>query len=1219
MIESDSCLYISNIDSDFLTLLTYLDEFNQLVGEITCVSPEAIFSPLGNYHVLRETLRNKHLVIVRLLGGTGECLEGLKLLQSICREQATVLIALSGESLEDEELHSLSNIDRELLQGAFRYLSIGGAENFRRFLCYMAGKCLGKSYEVLEPLQVERFGFMGDLVIDKSCPTVAVIFYRALYLAGNTLAVETLLTSLRSRQCNAVGIFAYSLRGADGDGVRRLIEQIGANCIITTMWAAGGAKLGQDSPQSTMWTADGAVPGQDSLQWRADIFEELRVPVIQAIAVTNSQEEWRASKIGLSPIDVAMSVAIPEFDGRIISTTGSFKEVVDDGIRIGKSVTSYRTVDDRIERISGIAARFAKLSSKKNSEKKIAIILSAYPTKKSRVGNAVGLDTPASVLEFLKALVSQDYSLSELPDSPTMLMNALTNSSTNNYYSLDKYERWFLTLSDETKKLMIDSWGESPGKVGYDLNSKCFRFAGLHFGENIYVGIQPSRGYGENPIAIYHSPDLPPTHHYMAFYRWVEEVFQADAIVHMGKHGNLEWLPGKGVGLSNECFPDLAISDIPLFYPFIVNDPGEGAQAKRRSHAVIVDHLVPPMTRAGSYGDLSRLESLLDEHTKILTLDPAKLPAIRRELWECLVESSMHRELGLNEDNDWDNFGDEGFDDLIGEIDGYLCELKDAQIRGGLHVLGQAPRETLLVDLILEITRLPQGSIPSLRYVVARQHSIDPSSTSRSDIDHLEQLCRDRVEKLAACDFQIDSLWDAPDFQIDSLWDAPDSLSQLYKIECWICNTLVPALNKTSNEINSLVCGLDGKYISPGPSGAPTRGMAHVLPTGRNFYSLDPRAIPSVLSYEVGSKLAQSTVEKFLSEEGRYPKSVGLVVWGTATMRTAGDDISHALALMGVEPLWDEVNARVTGLKVIDREVLGRPRVGVTIRISGFFRDAFPNLIELFNRAVELVELLDEPDEFNPLACEFRNSIERVDPRVFGPKPGGYGVGILALLESGQWEGIDDLGEVFLKWSEYSYSDSLEGILSQASIRRRIAGIEIAVKNQDNREHDIFDSDDYMQEHGGLVAAIKHLSGSSPKAYFGDSSNPVSPKLKTLAQEAAKVMRSRVLNPKWIGAMQNHGYKGAFEMAATVDYVFGYDATTGVVDDWMYEGITQKYVGDSQVRDFFKEHNPHALESIALRLTEAQQRGLWDASPEAQEMLRGAILEYEGWTESQGE
>jgi cobaltochelatase CobN len=603
-------------------------------------------------------------------------------------------------------------------------------------------------------------------------------------------------------------------------------------------------------------------------------------------------------------------------------------------------------------------------------------------------------------------------------------------------------------------------------------------------------------------------------------------------------------------------------------YPFVVNDPGEGTQAKRRAHATIVDHLLPPMTRADTYDDIARLEQLLDEHAQVASLDPSKLPAVRGKVWDLLVSAELHQDLGVDRAPDG-----AAFDALVNHIDGYLCELKDAQIRGGLHVLGDTPAGEARLDLLAALTRLPNGAVPSLRELVATRLEVDVAHLAGADAVAAECRALLAGDRVAGSEAEAVVLG-------------------------WVRTVVEPALDRTPDEIGRVLGALDGRWVPPGPSGAPTRGMAHVLPSGRNFYSVDPKALPSRLAWGVGQGLADALLARYVAEEGRYPASVGLVVWGTAAMRTGGDDVAEALALLGVRPVWQAESGRVTGVELIPDAELGRPRVDVVLRISGFFRDAFPHLVALLDDAVALAGFADG------------------DPRIFGAKPGAYGSGILPLLESRDWRTDADLAAVYLAWSGYSYGRAGMGVPAADAMRRRFATIEVAVKNQDNREHDIFDSDDYLQDHGGMIATIRALRGEAPKAVFGDSADPARPRVRSLAEEAARVVRTRVLNPKWIGAMTRHGYKGAFELAATVDYLYGYDATAHVVEDWMYERVTEAFIGDPEIRKFLEASNPWALRSMAERLLEAADRGLWSASDAALETLRSALLEAEGWEES---
>lgn len=1141
-------LFLSNADTDILAARSVLEGLPHGFEPLRAANPSA----------LRELpdLRGVKVVLVRLLGGRQAWAQPFDELWRRCRDGGIPLLAFAGEAVPDAELVARSTVPSATVAQAFEYLVHGGLHNMEQLLRFVADTVLMCGFGFEPPRPIPMVGILDDRERRRDAPTVGIVFYRAHLLSGNTQFVSDLADALERRGVNAIPVYCYSLRPAPDGSVEalRLLQGEGVDAVITTVLAMGST---------------------EGDQWDATALAELDVPVVQAMAATCPREDWKSSDAGLSPLDVSMTVAIPEFDGRIISVPFSFKEIVDDGDELGSSVTAYRTAPDRVDRVAGVAERLAQIGRRPAPQRRVAIVLSAYPTKRSRIGNAVALDTPASVLQLLGALRDAGYGVGDIPTDGDALMATLAAALSYDRHSLTTeqlhasigrwsgkaYARWFWTMPPGLRASVADAWGQPPGEVYVDDGDLVF--CGLDLG-NVLIAVQPPRGFGEHPVAVYHSPDLPPTHHYLAFYRWLDEVWKADAIVHAGKHGTLEWLPGKGVGLSADCPPDAALGDVPLIYPFVVNDPGEGTQAKRRAHAVIVDHLLPPMTRADVYDDLARLESLLDEHARVASLDPAKLPAIRRQVWDVLVQAEIHRDLGVSEAP-----SDKAFDDLVLHVDGYLCELKDAQIRGGLHVLGRPPGDSAEIDLVLAMTRVPQGSVPPLR-------SCRPLEASRHEVDHEESELRQLLEHLQHNGWQ---------------YAGGDPTLR------WVCHRLVPALRQTPDEIGAVLRALDGRHVPSGPSGAPTRGMAHVLPTGRNFYSVDPKAVPSPLAWEVGRKLADGLIERHVREEGGVPGCVGLVVWGTAAMRTMGDDVAQTLALLGVRPRWQEESGRVCGLELMSEAELGRPRVDVTLRISGFFRDAFPHVIQLLDDAYALVGLDD-------------------DPRIFGSKPGAYGSGILSLLESRDWRSDADLAAVYEAWSGWSYGRQGMGVPAAGAMRRRFGAVQVAVKNQDNREHDIFDSDDYLQDHGGMVATIRALTGAQPKAWFGDSADPTRPRVRSLAEEAARVVRTRVINPKWIRAMQQHGYKGAFEMAATVDYLFGYDATARVVEDWMYERVTSAYVADPEVRKFFQASNPWALRSIAERLLEADERELWDASDQALEVLRSAVLEAEGWEES---
>ncbi|MEH0422274.1 cobaltochelatase subunit CobN [Streptomyces sp. B21-083] len=1164
------------------------------------------------------------IAVVRLLGGKRAWEDGLAHLKS----SGVPTVLLGGEAVPDAELMAESSVPAGVVAEALRYLVEGGPANLVEMARFLSDTVLLTGEGFVEPQKMPEFGTHGSYVRESGRPTIGVLFYRAHELSGNTGFVDTLCEAIEARGANALPVYCGSLRGADA-GLYELLA--GADALIATVLAAGGTHASE------------ASAGGDEEAWDIGALADLNVPVLQGLCLTSSRSTWDGSDAALSPMDAAMQVAIPEFDGRLITVPFSFKEDGPGGVPV------YVADPERAARVAGIAVRHARLKYKPNAEKKLALVFTAYPTKHSRVGNAVGLDTPASAVRVLDALRAAGYSLTEYPDNGDELIHRLIAAGGHDVEWLTEdqlaaaparvpladYRAWFDTLDGELRDGMLETWGEPPGSLYVDGDD--IVLASLQFG-NVVVMIQPPRGFGENPIAIYHDPDMPPSHHYMAAYRWLENSFGADAVVHMGKHGTMEWLPGKGLGLSSGCGPDAVLGELPLVYPFIVNDPGEGTQAKRRGHATVVDHLVPPMARADTYGDLAKLEQLLDEYALVSDLDPTKAPAVRAQIWTLVKAAELHHDLHVDDQPD-----DDAFDSFVMHIDGYLCEIKDVQIRDGLHILGGGPEAEPRVNLVLAVLRASQvwggtaNALPGLRACLAEHFGLvekallaepgapvklpveltdlveGPSRSAADAIDLLEQLCRRLAEGLE------ERAWEAatvPALVRDVLGvELPDAVAVLE----FACREVVPRLARTTDEITHILKALDGGYVPAGPSGSPTRGLVNVLPTGRNFYSVDPKAIPSRLSWEVGQALADSLVQRYLADNGEYPTSVGLTVWGTSAMRTQGDDIAEILALLGCRPVWDDASRRVTGFEVVPVAELGRPRIDVTVRISGFFRDAFPHVVGLIDDAVRAVAELDEPAESNFVRAHVdadaadHGDRRRATARIFGSKPGAYGAGLLPLIDARNWRSDADLAEVYAVWGGYAYGRGLDGRAARGDMETAFRRIAVAAKNVDTREHDLVDADDYFQYHGGMVAMVRHLTGASPEAYVGDSATPDQVKTRTLGEETHRVFRARVVNPRWMAAMRRHGYKGAFEMAATVDYLFGYDATAGVVDDWMYEKLSAEYVFDAENRDFMKTSNPWALRGITERLLEAADRGLW-AEPDADtiERLRATYLELEG-------
>jgi len=1276
-------LFLTHADTDILAI-------NQITGTLPAdFAPIRAFNLMGlgeeddMLRFLDRIAPTAQVIIVRLHGGRASFATGLERLRRIADDLDIFLLCVSGTDELDPELTVFSTGGAPLVQELFAYFQLGGLHNYEQALRFLSDHLLTTGHGYEAPLPLPRVGlyhpdFPGETTIAAlredhlpDVPTIGILFYRAHLLSGNTAFIDALVREIEGRGMNALPVFSVSSKeeaGPDGAVPEFLRPFVEAHCdaLISTMsFAIGGVN------------PDGPTPSG----WAVEQLAALDAPVFQAITSQSSKLSWEASGRGLGPLDTAMNVAIPEFDGRIITVPISFKEEVKPKGG-GAALVRYVPVLDRVARVVGLAGRHAALRRKPNATKRIAFMLTNSTAKASRIGNAVGLDAPASLLRLMTRLRDEGYQVGTLPpDGDTLIHDLIARCSYDQEILTTQqlrnavgqvpaatYAAWQAEIDPRRRDEMAAQWGPPPGEAYvYD---DTIALAGLEFG-NLFVALQPPRGYGMDPNLIYHLPDLPPPHNYHALYRWLREEWGADAIVHVGKHGTLEWLPGKGLGLSASCYPDTFLDDLPLIYPFIINDPGEGTQAKRRTHAVVVDHMTPPMTTAGVYGQLAELQQLVDEYYQVEKLDPSKLPLLQNQIWGVFKRANLDSDLNaiLNRDrgehmHEWDDaMTDEGTPVLLTEmvgpevahlienIDGYLCELAGAQIRDGLHTLGEVPKGETLVALLYQLVRIANLDIPSLPKATAAAYGLDYASLSETPgvrlepttaTDHLADSADTVIvtagDALAAIEVLSQSLIRAmlqaeESIEIPTILHAicPDAdtaaLTEVGRTLRFVRSAVLPNLRRNTEEVDNLVHALAGGYVPAGPSGAPTRGMAHVLPTGRNFYAADPRALPSQAAWQVGWQLADELLRRHIEDEGDYPESVGLSIWGTSAMRTYGDDIAEVFALLGVRPLWQPENHRISGVETIALADLGRPRIDVVCRISGFFRDAFPHLLSLMDEAIRTVAALDEPIEQNFVRKRFlaardghiATGIAEVEAetralhRVFGPKPGSYGAGILPLIDERNWTDVADFAEAYVNWGGYAYTAAEYGTDARADFRQALGGVVIAVKNQDNREHDIFDSDDYLQFHGGMIATIRSLTGKKPRAYFGDSADPARAKVRDLKEEAQRVFRTRVVNPKWLASITRHGYKGALEMAATVDYLFGYDATADVVDDWMYADLTQQYALDPAMQDFFRRSNPWALRDIAERLLEAADRGMWhEPDPTLLDGLRVTYLAMDG-------
>ncbi|AZD87051.1 hypothetical protein C4K14_4230 [Pseudomonas chlororaphis subsp. aureofaciens] len=1181
-----------------------------------------------------QVLRHAKVILISLHGGIAYWRYGIEQLVQLA-QRGVQLILVPGDDRPDPELSDLSTVpaaDRERL---WHFLRQGGMDNALNLYRCLASGWLGRDYPWSEPQTLPRTAIyhpsrssaaLSDWQADWRAgqPVAALLFYRSHLQAANTAFIDEFCRRLQAAGLNPLPIALASLKEPGClTVVEELLDEVQAAVILNT---TGFAQSSPEAPHLRPFRRN--------------------IPVIQAICAQDNEPGWRASEQGLGPRDLAMHIALPELDGRIISRPISFKDLAWRSERSQSDVVCYRSAPERMDFVAELARRWVDLARLPNGEKRIALILANYPTRDGRIGNGVGLDTPAAALNILRALQAEGYPLpAELPDSGTALIQQLLGGVSNDLDSLDlrpcqqslaldEYLAMFDALPEANRRAVLERWGGPQNDPMF--RSGRLMIAGLRFGLT-FVGIQPARGYQVDPSAVYHDPDLVPPHAYLAFYFWLRQTYGAHGLIHVGKHGNLEWLPGKGVGLSESCWPDVLLGPLPNIYPFIVNDPGEGAQAKRRTQAVIIDHLMPPLTRAETYGPLRDLELLADEYYEAQLLDPRRARELQKDILKLVRVTRIDRELQL--DGQLDSEADAAL--WLPRLDTYLCDLKESQIRDGLHVFGESPVGRLRIDTLLALLRIPRGdgrgAQSSLLRALAKAFELrfdpldcalaEPWSGRRPQVlqDISEQLwrtagdARERLELFAGRLIEAALVGEVEQLNEPAWSEVKAIIDSLREVVAPRLDACGPA------EMRGLLDALGGRFVPAGPSGAPSRGRLDVLPTGRNFYSVDVRNLPTTTAWRIGFQSANLILERHLQDHGDHLRQLGLSVWGTATMRTGGDDIAQAMALMGVRPVWATGSQRVDDFEILPLSLLDRPRVDVTLRVSGFFRDAFANLIRLFDAAVQAVAALDEPDDLNPLAAKVRAEREallqsgldaeaaqrQAGWRIFGAKPGAYGAGVQGAIDGRLWQSREDLAEVYLNWGGYAYGGADEGTAARGQFARRLSQVQAVLQNQDNREHDLLDSNDYYQFQGGMLAAVESLSGEKAASYHGDHSQPDLPKIRSLKEELNRVIRSRAANPKWIAGVKRHGYKGAFEMAATLDNLFAFDATTQLIDDHQYALLADAYLLDPATREFIQQHNPHALRDMTERLLEAQQRGMWQEPGEYREALENLLLDIE--------
>jgi cobaltochelatase CobN len=1104
---------LSFTDSDLAAFAAAWERMPEPRPSLRLANLAALNHPYSVDLYLEKVCSRARFVVVRLLGGMEYWRYGVEQLAALARSQGITLALLPGDRFEDARLAEASTLDGASLGLLGSYFEEGGPENMAACLAFIAsGKAPAPRavaafglYEPPHPRPLPIRAGRGVAAVPLPAsrgersgvglsrpPRALIVFYRSIYLADDLAPIDALATALEARGFAITCAYVTSLKDAAVRGpLGELIAREKFDVILNA--TAFSARLDEDG---------------------GGVLDEADAPVLQVVLAGAGAEAWAASTRGLSPADLAMHVALPETDGRILTRAVSFKhaQARDENLQFSRVV--HAPMADRVAFVADLASAWAKLRRTSSGDRRLACILSDYPAKGGRVGYAVGLDTPASVASIGQALRGAGYDVGPRIEAEALIAH-LSRGPTQAVLSLTDYGARFAELPEAFRREVLAAWGDAGADPAASDGGFAFRF--VRAGKLI-IAVQPDRGHVDTRKAEYHNLSLAPRHAYVAFYIWLREVQRIDALVHLGAHGTLEWLPGKAVALSKDCAVEATLGPLPVIYPFIVNNPGEAAQAKRRIGAVTIGHLTPPLVEAGAYGAAHELEALFDEFSQAQSLDPRRARAIAGLILERAGEAGLLRECEAD--------GAEP-DAALQKLDAWLCELKDMRIGDGLHVFGMTP--------------LPRHGRACPGHPRSPTAGQSEDTRRLGDVDDRGKPGHDEFagEDYAACG---------------------------------------PA------ELRGLLAALDGRFVAPGPAGAPSRGRLDVLPTGRNLFAIDPRSVPTRNAWEIGRRAAEDVVARYAQDHGDWPRRIVLDLWGSASMRTGGEEIAQAFAFIGARPKWDLASNRVNAFEILPLAMLGRPRVDVTIRISGLFRDVFPTQIALLDAAFQAAAALEESAEDNPLAGE-------AAARIFGAAPGRYGVGLSGILASGDWGERDELGRAYLEATSHAYDGAGEG-RADAAFGGKVARADALVHMQDLAGQDVLDSDAFAEHEGGFAAAAA-IQGATPEIYHVDSTRPERIAVRPLRQEIARVLRARAVNPRWIAGQMRHGHRGATEIAETLDNLFAYAALTDVVESRQFDLCFDATLGDDAVREFLVAANPLAAKGMAAKFAEARRRGFW--------------------------
>jgi len=1062
---------LSFADSDLAGLAAAYAADADLLPSLRLAHLRDLRHPMSIDLWLDTVARHAKIIVVRLLGGLDWWRYGVETLAATARERNIALAVLPGEDRTDRRLDQASTLPTDELTALLAFFREGGRDNLRALLRRLAGHA-GLNLGTPPPQIVPRLaGYVpgtGAVSLDQLAAglvpgraVVPIIFYRAALLAADTLAIDALCAALDARGLAPAPLVVPSLKDREAAAfVREALKRLAPSVVVTTTaFGAGGA--GESSP-----------------------LDCVDAPVLQAVIATTRRAAWLESPRGLGPADLAMHVVLPELDGRVLAGAIAFKDALPKSHDLAFTAHVSRPEPDRVDMVADRIAALVRLQQTPRGSRRIAVLMPDYPAAGGRAGYAVGLDVPASVLALLSDLAAAGYGVSDQPDSAAALLETLDAGTAAAGLSLDDYRLMLAALPAEIASTVEAAWGDPADDD--DVRDGTFRFRVAAF-DKVLVALPPERGRLGDRRATYHDPLLPPRHAVLAFGLWLRHIAKTDAIVHMGAHGTLEWLPGKAVALTWSCFPEAVVGPLPVIYPFIVSNPGEAAQAKRRIAAVTIGHLPPHLANTELSGPAQQLERLVDEYAVADGLDRRRRERLARLIIETAQSTGLAREAGIA--------GEVHPDEALRKIDAWLCDLKDLAVKDGLHVYGRTP--------------------------------------------HTDDL----------------------------QWQA-----------CAVA------------ERDALIAALDGKRVPAGPAGAPQRGRRDVLPTGRNLYTADPRLLPTPTALELGRLAADDVIRLYLQTHGEMPRALVIDLWGSATLRTGGEEIAQGLALMGCRPIWDGASARVTGIEVLPCATMGRPRVDVTWRISGLFRDLFPAQIALIDAAVRLVSDRQEDDEENPLAAAARGSSTR-PARIFGTAPSAYGAGVEELL--GQDAGIDAIGAAYLAATSHFYGGADgEGTALPGAFAKQVATADLLLHGSDDPSRDLLEGAEDAAHVGGFAAAAASL-GREADLVMLDTTDPMRPRARTLETALARIVRGRAVNPRYIDGMMRHGARGGAELAETVDRLVDFAETTAAVSSSLFDLVHDAYLADPHVREFLTRENPGAARLIAERLDLARRKGLW--------------------------